>query len=338
MARQSLDSHSTTVRKTLGALHGSIQQTKTGQVAGCCILSKKGGQNMLAVFMVRFDNFRLLKAGHPMPRGSYIALFSITFAVIAAAAMMIPVGIDWEGGYYPAGRDILRGHSPYHPLSPEKTGFLNPPWVLVVIAPLTLLGLNLSWGFWFAANFILYVLALYRWRARLAFIGVAMLMPFAFMTLWNGNLDAVVLFGSTLAPFPAGLFIVLLKPQMGIGLAAYWGIELWRREGMRQAVFTFIPVTLAFGVSLLIFGNFFEHGNSLVHIGWNVSIFPYGIPVGLLLLGVSLYTHQPAFAFLSGAFFAPYVHIYSLYAAVLPSLSLVFKRKSTVSAIETQQP
>lgn len=264
-----------------------------------------------------------------MPASSRIAVLTFAFVVIAAAAMLIPAGIDWKGGYYPAGQDILHGHTPYHPLSSEKTGFLNPPWALLVIAPLTLLGLKLSWGIWFAANFLLYALALYRLGAKPAFMIVALLMPPAFMTLWNGNLDAAVLFGATLSPFPLGLFVVLLKPQMGIGLAVYWGLDIWRHKGLRAAVLAFIPVTAAFAVSLLLFGNFFARANDLVNIGWNVSIFPYGIPIGLALLGAGVYYQKPALAFLSGAFFVPYVHIYSLYAALMPVGCLVFHRKES---------
>lgn len=132
----------------------------------------------------------------------------------------------------------------------------------------------------------------------------------------NGNIDWLVMLGIGMPP-QLGLFFILMKPQIGIGLALYWLYEAWTRDGIRQVVKTFLPVSLCYLVSFMRYGWWLElsiYGPNPD----NMSAFPWVMPIGFLLIGYALVNHNKDLSIFSGVLFAPYVSQFSYAATLLP--------------------
>ncbi len=130
----------------------------------------------------------------------------------------------------------------------------------------------------------MFVLGYAAWRmgARKYILAAYLLMPF---TLYNGlnvNLDWLVAFGFLLPP-QLGLFLVLLKPQLGIGIAMYWFVLAFRKGGVKEIFLVFGPVTFSLLLSIIIFGPYFLNAKSLFWQGIQ-PIWFLGIPVAVVLL------------------------------------------------------
>jgi hypothetical protein len=134
------------------------------------------------------------------------------------------------------------------------------------------------------------------------------------------NVDAFVLFGF-LMPAPIGLFFVLAKPQVGIGLALYWLIEAWRAGGLRKVASTFTPVTIALAITWLLYGNWMSAPSDalLINAYWNYSIFPWGVPIGLALFLAAIQLKRKNLGAMTGPLFSPYVALPS-WSALLVGL------------------
>ena len=163
-----------------------------------------------------------------------------------------------------------------------------------------------AWAY-FAFSLVAYLFTGYRLRARPIALGAFLLSAPVLHSLQLGNVDILVMLGFAL-PAPVGIFFVLVKPQMGIGMAIFWLVEAWKRGGIRRVVQTFLPVTAVLGASFALFGNWLERGSdSFVSSGWNSSLWPYSIPLGLALLYLALKYVRPRLAIPASPFLSPYV-------------------------------
>jgi hypothetical protein len=118
----------------------------------------------------------------------------------------------------------------------------------------------------------------------LAIISILLSPPFLHL-LRNSNFDWLVVIGFILPP-SIGLFFVLVKPQIGIGIAIYWLFLHWKKKGVCGVILVFSPVTLAFILSFAIYGfwlplMFKSHG---METKWNLSLWPYSILIGSALI------------------------------------------------------
>jgi hypothetical protein len=120
-------------------------------------------------------------------------------------------------------------------------------------------------------------------------------------------------------PPQIGLFFVLMKPQVGGAVALFWLIDAWRQGGLKQVIKTFLPVTIAFVISFLIYGFWFIGANDLISVGWNASLFPLSIAIGLVFVSLALRQREIRFAYMASPFMSPYVGIYG-YGTVLLGL------------------
>jgi hypothetical protein len=105
------------------------------------------------------------------------------------------------------------------------------------------------------------------------------------------------------------LFFALVKPQLGLGLVIYWLFAAWQKGKIKEVIRVFVPVTLAFGLSFLIFGPYYLNAvkTSSVMEFWNQSLWPYSIPIGIGLLLTSLRIKDSRIAILAGPLLSPYV-------------------------------
>ena|ERR1700690_1980883 len=190
--------------------------------------------------------------------------------------------------------------------------FNNPPWALLPLLPFALFPESTGAILYFIFSFFLYAYCAYKLKAEpLAFVAFMLSSPVLY-GLYRLNIDALVLFGFIL-PAPIGLFFVVLKPQMGGAMAIFWLVKAWKTGGLKSVIITFGPVTIAFGLSFVLFGNWITDGPSENLLGavWNTSLWPWAIPIGLALLFVSLRDMRPGFAIAASPFLSPYLAYYS---------------------------
>ncbi len=251
------------------------------------------------------------------------AILLVLFLFIAALAITIAPGYDWINFYHPFSQAALEGRDPY-----TTKGVFNPPWLLVITVPFALLPEPLGGKLFSVAAAVAFFAAVLRLPAKTPETVMFFLSPLVISAINIGNIDSWVALGMTLPP-QIGLFLVLLKPQVGIGIAVFWLIDSLRSGGIKQAVIIFAPVSLAFLLSVIMFGLYFLGAGDLTQLPTNISIWPWGLAVGIALLFLAVYKHRSELAMLSGFFFSPYVGIASLSIVLF---SLLRDRRAAVAS------
>lgn len=237
------------------------------------------------------------------------------FGLIAFIAAGFPTA-DFYGNFYAAARNVLNGHSPY-----DAVGYICAPWGVIPLIPYALLPPLPAHGLYFAT--CLYILIYIAWRldanplAIVAFI----LSPTAVGALLVGNLDAVVISGMLFPPI-VGLLVLLIKPQIGAGVALYYLGEWLRSRNWLEGVRSFLPSAAAFGLAAIFFPIWIIRAANNTSDVWNRTLFPYSIPVAALLLWIAFRNRNPYFALASTAFFAPYL---SFYTYIIVQIGLLHK-------------
>ena len=242
-----------------------------------------------------------------------IAMFAATTWAVAAYAPIM--GIDWVHVYRPAALAMANGQSPY---GVTDLPFVNPPWVLLPMLPIALLDPRIGVGVMFATNLFAFVYVMMRFRVHPLLVPV---MIFATMNnLFNGNIDGLVALGFLLPP-QIGLFFMLAKPQMGIAVAIFWLFQAWRQGGVKQVIKVFAPVIIALVASVLIYG--FWMVTDITTIWWNASIWPWGIPVGLVLIVIAIWKQDIKWVVGASPFLAPYLTGHTWAFAILGAFVLL---------------
>jgi hypothetical protein len=235
-------------------------------------------------------------------RGQVVAGLGLV-ALTVAAYFYLPSGIDWRLTFRPASLAVLSGRSPY---SVEIFGL--PPWGLIPFLPLALLPEQMGRAMIFTASLLAFAVAARRLGAGPAALAAFLASPPVVHSLLNANVDWLPILGFVLPP-QIGLFFVTVKPQVGMGVAVFWLVEAWRAGGWRQVVRVFWPVTLALALSLAVFGlwplrSMFVYTSSQ---GWNASLWPASLPVGLTLFVAALRRRRMQYAMAAGPCLSPYV-------------------------------
>lgn len=234
--------------------------------------------------------------------------FIFLIGIASWAASGLP-SADWGPVLYPALRSALHGQSPY-----TIQNYMNPPWTAVLTAPIVIFPMPYARGL----LFVLSALAMFysAWRAKANYIAVIALLlsPTAIGALIAGNLDALVQLGIFLPP-ALGLLVLMIKPQIGIGVSLYYLIQTWRKSKVKGIVVRFAPVILAYLAGWALFPVWGERIFHQTADIWNRSIFPYGIPIGLWFLWQAVKHENIFFALAASPFLTPYLTFYT-YAIV----------------------
>jgi hypothetical protein len=224
------------------------------------------------------------------------------------------VGIDWKETYYPAVQAVLHGISPY-----EVPTYRNAPWTLIPLLPLGLFSESMGGRLYFVASLFGYAWAALQLKAGRRVLVVFLLSPPVVYGMRMLNVDVLVLLGFTL-PAPLGLFFVLMKPQMGIALAFYWFVEAGRSGGIRRIIQTFAPISGACLASFLLFGAWpAGRQTDLLDSFWNASLWPWALPIGMVLIMLSLRDRREDLAMAASPFLSPYLAFHS-WVSVLAGL------------------
>lgn len=211
-------------------------------------------------------------------------------------------GVDWRNTYYPAVRLLLNGDNPY-----TVTTLHNPVWALIPLMPFAVLGEAIGGAVLYFVTFTVYVGVAHKLKASRLALALFMASPLIVYNLVLGNIDWLVALGFILPP-QVGLFLVVLKPQIGIAVALYWAWRAYRSGGVGQVVRTFWPVALCLAASFAMYGNWLAgRSDDVLSAGWNLSFFPWTLPVGAALL-ISSRGHA-ARAISASPFLSPYLSL-----------------------------
>ena len=239
-------------------------------------------------------------------------------------SLALPPAIDWDKTYVPVAQAVLAGRSPY-----SVEGFYNPVWALIPILPLALLPPAVGRAVFFLVSLSAFAYAVYRLGAKPLAMGAFLASPPVMHCLLHANVEWMPVLGCVLAP-RWGLFLVLVKPQMGAAMALFWLVEAWRTGGWRRVVYVFWPVTAALALTVLVFGAWFASFGEAVNFDWNASLWPASIPVGLALMVAALRVRRKELAMAAAPCLSPYVvfHSWAIALAAIVSLPL-----ETVAAV-----
>lgn len=248
------------------------------------------------------------------PRHWIIAIVAIALMLGAvwAIARYVPVGVDWEVVWRPAIDELVSGRNPHN--LPEDR-FLNTTWILIPFIPLTWLSLETSWGIFVLIAISSFAIAAYRLGATPASMGFFMTSPVVLHCLLNGNIDWIPLLGFGLPP-QIGLFFVLAKPQMGFVMVLLWAWQAWKRDGWRELVRVFGPVTVALCITFALYGFWFLKWANQSAEWWNASLFPYSIPFGLFFAYRAFRTDDQRYAMPASPCLSPYLLFHSWVGAL----------------------
>ncbi len=236
--------------------------------------------------------------------------------------------VDWNIAFYPATRLLLQGQNPY-----SVTPFHNPVWALLPLIPLVLLGQRTGGLLLFFFSLFSYTFLGFHFKAKPLALIALLLSPLMFYNLFLGNIDALVLWGLLLPP-PIGLFLVAIKPQIGIGISIYLAYSLWRESGWRGLLLGFAPVTVALVLSFLLFGNWMANpAENVVTAYWNLSLFPWSLPIGLALLVIALRRRKLTVSISAAPFLAPYLSLGSWSVALMGLLENNLAMVTVVSGL-----
>lgn len=252
----------------------------------------------------------------PLTRKRIILIIGLLLLLGVAVyfAAFLP-SADWYTTFDPAARGIFSGHSPY-----EQPVFLNPPWAILLLLPFMAFDPVTAHGLFFVVSALALIFMAWKLHAPPLAMAALMLSPTAVGALLVGNLDALVYLGMLLQPV-YGLFLLMIKPQVGGAVFVYYLITTWQQSRFAGVVRTFSPITIAYVIAGLIFPVFIDR---IIHKpstdAWNRSLFPYAIPLGLFFLWLAFRKKNAYFALAATAFITPYLTFYSYLAVQIALL------------------
>ncbi len=232
----------------------------------------------------------------------------LKWLVLAGSAVAIAAGLylsswtslDWEF-YRVAALNLLHGSSPY-----QDPLYLNPPWILIPLIPLALLPAKLGSALAATAGFIVYILIARHFKAGRPGAGdLFAVTADALYDLYSANINWLALSGILMPPW-LGLFFVTAKPQVGVGIAIFWLVQAWQQGGWRQVVKTFAPITVVFLLTLPLYGLWFGRSRIMLQAPYNMSLWPYGILVGVVLLVQAIRLKRMNYAVAASPLLSPY--------------------------------
>jgi len=191
-----------------------------------------------------------------------------------------------------------------------------------ILAPFTILPVHLSGAIWMTVAVLLTVWSMHRLQSSMLGVILCLLSPAFIRYISSGQIGVVTLVGfvflltfNNTAVKGLGLLLMSVKPQvLGGGALSYW-LNL----DVRRKVLVTLPLLGSFLVSILMYGFWPLQRNLDGLSPIDFSLWPYGIPVGLLMLSWSIWRNKPTLGALATYFLVPYMSPSSLfiYTAVL---------------------
>jgi hypothetical protein len=218
------------------------------------------------------------------------------------------MGFDWIIYFYPALQVFLRGGDPY-----SVPGYVNPPWLLVFLAPLGLL--PPEWGavgMDVATLIGLGLLCRKMGRPRLM-IPLAVSFPMVVL-LWVASVDGLSLWGIALGG-PLGLILLLTKPQVAALVGGVWAWTAWREGGWRKVAVLIVPAIVVALISIWLYPNWLP--TMFNASGWahRTTGFPWYFPIGVAMFVTALRQKREDWAAFANLMVSPFATPQSWVAA-----------------------
>ncbi len=259
------------------------------------------------------------------PRLMFILLGAAFVIAVVAVVLFVPpaLGIDWRQTYRPASLAMLQGHNPYDVEVAPDAPFFAAPWGLLPLLPVALLPTELGRAIVMVGGLFVFAYTAKKLGATPVAMIAFLLSPPVMHSIVNANVEWLPLLGFVLPP-PIGLFFIAVKPQTGFAVGIFWLVEAWRTGRMRKVVRTFAPITGAFLISFVLYGLWpLQLGTVLKYgSGFNSSLWPLSLPVGLALLVTSIQKRQMAYAMPASPCLSSYVLFHSWSSAMAALITL----------------
>lgn len=257
--------------------------------------------------LVLINNVKAFLAERPSLT-KYVFLAIIFLAFVFLFSLVPPEGVDWRLGFYQVAKN---------PTRPYETGlFINPPWIALLLFPFRYFSQTTSLAINTSLNLMMIGLLVFERKGSPLSIFLA-LTSYPFMSMIaNGNIEWVLALGFILQN-KWSVPLLLLKPQVGFLSILSW--DSFRRNGL----LFFVPSIFVVLASFVIWGNWVPDMLANVRslqstqggMSWNVSLFPWSIPIGLLLVFL-IVKYRPADSEILGILatlcLVPYFAVYSL--------------------------
>ena len=207
------------------------------------------------------------------------ALIAVVFTLSFFLFLVFPTAsVDWHETFYPVSAV---------PLNPYiiKT-FLNPPWLGIVLFPFHFFPENLAQSINTSLNLAIIGLLVVHKKGSLLSLFLTLTSFPLLSLLANGSIEWIPALGF-FAQNEFGILLLLAKPQSGL----LSGID-WFIHSKNKLFFFALP-------TVFIVGSFFTWGNWINKIllninyvnkqssglsSWNISLFPWTIPIGIALV------------------------------------------------------
>lgn len=231
--------------------------------------------------------------------GVKILLFIAAICLVWMVFTRLPVSaVDWIHSFRPA---ALQWQNPYF----REGSIFNPPWLFPLLYPLAVLPGSASVGMLIMISVLaigLYVKSPIKMLFIMASVSMASVIAL-------GQLDALLLYG-LMIPYGLGIPLLLVKPQ-GVFLAIVPRLNRW----------SILFILLVFVVSVVVWGdwwaNIFAHRPNPKG---NISLFPYTIPLGILLAYFGFKRKSDALLCSASLCFAPYFMAQSMLPAIAAAI------------------
>lgn len=216
------------------------------------------------------------------------------------------IGCDWRLYIQPAGAALLHGQSPF-----TIPGFYNPPWLLLLTFPLSLIPVAWSVALIVALNFSAWTYTALRLGVSGLLVIPLVIFSGAGENSIKGNIDGLLSLALFLPPW-AGILIMMIKPQIGLPVVIFYGLSVlldgstvWERiTSWRKLI---APFMLAFGVSILMYGNWLIQSAGAAAQPWNSAPWPLAIVIGLFLIWQAVQRRDVRWALIAIPFVTPYL-------------------------------
>lgn len=192
-------------------------------------------------------------------------------------------------------------------------GFVNPPWTLIILAPLNVIGFDIAILLQIIMYFVLLALLLRKFGGGVLAAIVVFTSPLAPDAVINLNIDWIVIVG-LLIPQAWSAPLLLAKPQNALGY-----IMSFKRQIFAWWIIGALITTL---ISLLVWGWWVPDWLTQLEVSpvtWTINLAPRALMgdtpaqiAGFLLAIYAFRRRDPVLGIFSGLFFVPYIASYSM--------------------------
>jgi hypothetical protein len=244
------------------------------------------------------------------------AILVCALAVAVGSWVLEPTGgFDWHN-------DIARAARNWWP-APWQEGLPLAPWAAMLLSPLGGLPDRLATAITNGASVIVLALVIGHYGGP-AWLAIPLLIsPFGYWLFRNGQTDCLLL-GGLLIFNGLDPLILVLKPQVAIGAI----VSRFKRAQAQRWRYL-LPLGIGVALSLVIWWGWprgvLHYAPVLLSANWNSAAWPYGIPVGIVLLWLAWRSGDDLWGIAATPLLFPYVNLPS-YLGLLAVLAARWPR------------